>query len=69
MKIIECGNKVITKINKIEGMITACIIRGNNVSYEVSYFDMNLEYKQVWLSIYEFDSEINTKMNIGFNSE
>lgn len=67
MKIVKCGTDITTKLNNINGIITAACIRFNAVNYEVSYFN-NGEYKQIWLSEAEFQvSNGSRKQIIGFN--
>lgn len=65
MKVFQCGSTVITKIGKVEGIITAVQIRFNRVAYEVSYF-VNQEYKTVWLDELEFDIKKCKQETIGF---
>lgn len=65
MDLLSCGQKVITKLSKIEGIITSISIKFNYVSYEVSYFHEG-EYKQIWLNEAEFDTENQQRQAIGF---
>lgn len=62
---IKEGTEIITKSGKIRAIITACCVRGGNISYEVSYF-INHEYKQCWLYQFEFDLADEVK-KAGFN--
>ena len=47
-KLIECGTTVLTKVAKVEGMITCQQIRFNNVTYELTYFD-GQEFRTSWM--------------------
>lgn len=67
MKIVPCGSKVTSKINNIEGIVTAACIRFNLVNYEISYFS-GQDYKQIWLTEAEFDFT-DKKKSIGFNQK
>ena len=67
MKIIACGTRVTTKLNSIEGIITAISIRFDTVNYEVSYF-AGQDYKQIWLNEAEFNFTTK-KETIGFTKD
>lgn len=69
MNIYKRGVKVLTTIEKHQGIITACIIRGNDVFYEVSMF-VGGEYRKHELHTSEFTIIGNDKkdMQIGFKN-
>ena len=67
MKVIPCGTHIKTKINSIEGIITAVSIRFKSVNYEVSYFS-GQEYKQIWLNESEFEF-FSKRSTIGFSKQ
>lgn len=54
ISIFKCGQEIRTKIGKIEGVITATCIRGNSITYELSYFKDG-EHKTTWISDVEID--------------
>jgi len=64
MNIIKHGQKAVTKISNIEGIITATIIRFENIIYEFSYFNNN-EYKQIWVTESEIEVKELEKRKIG----
>jgi len=64
MNIIKHGQKVVTNLSNIEGIITATIIRFESIVYEISYFNNN-EYKQIWLTEFEFDVKNLDRKKIG----
>lgn len=64
MNIIKHGQKAVTTLSNIEGMITATTIRFDNIVYEFSYFNNN-EYKTIWLSEHEFEVKELEKRKIG----
>jgi hypothetical protein len=53
MNIYRRGVKVLTNIGKHQGIITGCIIRGNDVFYEVSVF-VGGDYRKHELHTSEF---------------
>ncbi len=53
IQLIQCGSRIETQIGKIEAIITGINIRGERVTYEISYFS-NGEYKNTWLDVSEF---------------
>jgi hypothetical protein len=63
MKIYKIGSCV--HFNSYQGIITAVCIRGLNIQYEISYF-VGADYKQIWLTEYEFSIENTNKFKIGF---
>lgn len=64
----RCGTTVITKIGKIEAIITAESRRFDKVVYELSYF-YNGEYKSCWCNENEFYEKGNEETGIGFKSQ
>lgn len=61
LTIINQFTEAETKIGKIKGLITGTLLRGENITYEFSYF-ANAEYKVVWLNESEFNiTEENSK--------
>lgn len=64
MKVIPSGTHITTKLNHIEGIITAISIRFGAVNYEISYFAVN-DYKQIWMNESEFTFSAKKKV-IGF---
>ena len=64
MTILNCGTLVTTKLNKINGMITASTIRFDAVIYEITYGD---DFKTVYMRRDEFDTigEVKT-LKLGF---
>lgn len=66
MQILECGTLVTTKLNKIEGMITAVTIRFTAIIYEITYGD---EFRTVYMRQDEFEVTSETKSTtIGFKN-
>lgn len=54
MEVIKCGTIVLPKLNnKKEAMITACVIRFDNIQYELTWFDNN-KYETQWVNENEF---------------
>lgn len=68
MEIYQCGVKVKTKLGCIEAIITGLTIRFDAVAYELSYFNNEMEYKQVWMNENEFSVTGETKIKIGFKN-
>jgi len=68
MEILKCGIYVIIKSSGIRAMITACVIRFQNMSYEVSYFSDG-QYTSIWLNEFEFDADREEKTKIGFKKD
>jgi hypothetical protein len=66
IKIIKHGSKVVTKINKIEAIVTGTVIRFTAIQYELSYFD-DKEYRCIWMNENEFDLVDKQHTKIGFN--
>ena len=66
MTILNCGTFIVTKLHKIEGMITASTIRFDAVIYEITYGD---GFKTVYMRREEFDTigEVKTT-KIGFKN-
>jgi hypothetical protein len=65
MKILKYGTEVKTAIGKIDAIITAANIRGDSVSYEISYFN-NGEHKDVWVKECEIIPKTKEKVIIGY---
>jgi hypothetical protein len=68
MEVYKCGIYVIIKSSGIRAMITACVIRFQNMSYEVSYFSDG-QYTSIWLNEFEFDTDREEKTKIGFKKD
>jgi len=68
MKVLKCGIEVEPKNTKIIAIITACCIRFDKVTYELSYFN-GLEYKSFWLHEDEFKLiNKSEKVEVGFKA-
>lgn len=65
MNVYKCGTNVLTKLGKVEGIITEVCIRFDSVQYGVSYFK-DSEYKTVWLNENEFETDSKQKNKVGF---
>lgn len=63
--IYKCGVKVKIILSDITGYITGICIRGDTVSYEVSYNE-NLNYQTRWFYDFELQFGENIKDRIGF---
>ena len=50
IELYEAGTTVLINNGKLEATVEAVIIRGQNVSYEVGYFNISGEYQTSWLS-------------------
>lgn len=66
MTIYKIGQRVKTLIGNIDGVITACCIRGESYAlYELSYITEG-EHKTTWMTSFEFyESELSVE-KIGF---
>ena len=49
IELYEAGTAVLINNGKLEATVEAVIIRGQNVSYEVGYFNTSGEYQTSWL--------------------
>lgn len=65
MEPLKQGLQVITKSGKVPATITGVCMRGNNISYEISYFSNN-SYHQYWVYAFEFDVDDAEKSTPGF---
>ena len=64
MTILNCGTFIVTKLHKIEGMITASTIRFDAVIYEITY---GVDFKTVYMRRDEFDTVGKVKTSkLGF---
>lgn len=52
----------------MKGIVTGVSIRGESVSYEMSYFS-NGTHNTCWLYKYEFEIDMQIKKQAGFNRE
>lgn len=66
INIIKYGTPVITKSGKINAFITGVCIRGENMTYELSYFDGGT-HNEVWLYRFEFDVNESQPKKAGFD--
>jgi len=65
MEILKESTRIVTKIGKIEGLITGICIRNQQSYYEMSYF-VNGAHCSCWIYRYEFDVMPEPKA-AGFN--
>lgn len=68
MEPLKTGQQIITKSGKISATITGICMRGNNLSYEVSYFSNN-SYHQYWIYEFEFDVDNSEKALLVLRSQ
>ncbi len=64
-EIYKCGSKAKIILSDIDGYITGICIRGDTVSYEVSYNE-NLNYQTKWFYDFELQFVEGKKERIGF---
>lgn len=57
MKVIKYGTKVKTIIGGIKALVTACCIRNENISYEISYFHNGMNVTS-WIQ--QIEIEVDT---------
>lgn len=68
MEVYPNGTRIRTKIEGIEAITTAIVIRGEVPVYEISYF-CHGDYKIATLSVDEFDVLSGEKQTIGFKNK
>lgn len=66
MKIFKCGTHA--KASGVKGKITSIEIRFNNISYELTYFDKEMNLKHIWLHESLIEIEQGEKIQIGFHT-
>lgn len=67
IKLYPCGTSVTIKLSKVEGVITAQVIRFNNVRYEITYY---IGGEQYIIFCAEEELIINNKIKkVGFKYE
>lgn len=67
MKVLKCGTKA--KFGEIEGTICSIEISYSNVVYKFAYFDLDLNYKTLWVSEEELILNMPKKQMIGFKNK
>ena len=70
VNLIPCGTIVITKIAKIEGIVTSVSVEGKNndtFMYRVGYF-CNQEYKAIWVNEFEINVKEDNSKPMGFSN-
>lgn len=65
MKVLKCGQMVVTKLSKVEGMITTVKIDFDSVSYNVTYL-LNDKFENSYFNEFEFDIIEAKRQTIGF---
>lgn len=61
---LKYGTKIITVIGQVKAIITATCIRGENITYEISYFQNGLS-TTAWIHRIEFDIDESQKGKAG----
>jgi len=64
--VIPCGTRVVIKPANIEGTITGISLRFEAIAYEISYFNRDLEHREVWLNACMFEIKELDILKIGF---
>jgi len=65
LKIYNQGTNVVIKISEQIAIITATVIRFDNVSYELTYHYQGT-YLTVWCNEMEFEAKNNQTSRVGF---
>lgn len=65
MEVLACGTIIITKLSKIEGMITGIKIDFEAILYNITYYDGD-KFTNCMMNELEFDILNAEKITIGF---
>ena len=69
IELFPCGTEVVLKRSQYAGVITGITLRGERITYAISYWESGT-YKETWFASYEFSVTAHTStMKIGFKKK